>query len=314
MNLTDKRHPVVPFRRVALDEATHERQVKRGLFTSEKGEPLAIPVDKLSDPSTFLDRSMWRQSPGGRVYRPGARSGPPRTNWQRKMLELGNKYLSPNFSAHYYYAVLGHDLHVSTFGDLYGRHWHRGWVNPFDPDRRDAPLDPGFTTLIDTHYVSHECDLPMCPAQTWPNSADLIALASRQWGFVEDLGWLSGAKVTDAFVSETIDELVSAASSEFADFDSHEVGTSSAAEDNSHTALQTTSGIARAAGTPTDSDPIYQSVATVTADATETWEEHGIFNNTTGAAMMDRNLTGGQAVDSLDEVEYTYQLTLNEEA
>lgn len=112
-------------------------------------------------------------------------------------------------------------------------------------------------------------------------------------GFTENLGLLSAGLVTTAIVSEEIDELVSAASSEYADFDFAEIGTNPAAENNTHTALQTSSGIARVAGTPTDSDPIFPSVATITADATESWEEHGIFNNLTGAAMMDRSLTGG---------------------
>ena len=119
--------------------------------------------------------------------------------------------------------------------------------------------------------------------------------------------------MTTAFRAEEISELVSATGSEYADFDHAEVGTSSAAEANTQTALTTTSGIARVAGTPTDVDPIYRSVATITADATETWEEHGLFNNTTGVAMMDRSLTGGQAVNSSDQVEYTYEITKNAE-
>lgn len=312
--LASKRHPNVPFRAVPLSEEVREAQVKRGLFTTERGEPLAIPVDRISEPSVFLKRDMWRQTPGGRVYRPGARSGPPRTQWQRRALEWANEHISPNFSQHYYYATLGHDLHVATFGDLYGRHWHRGWVNPFDPDRRDAPLDTTFATLIDTHYTTHMCRLTVCPAAIWPNARDLVDVAARQWGFVEDLGWLSGAKVTTAFVGEEVAELTSTTGTEYADFDFHEVGTSSAAESNAHTALTTSTGIARATGTPTDANPIYRNVASITADTTETWQEHGIFNNSTGVAMMDRNLTGGQAVVNLDVVEYTYELTKNPEA
>jgi len=274
--LATKRHPNVPYRAVPLDEPTHARQIRRGLFVTERGEPLAIPVDRISDPTHFLERDMWRQTPGGRVYRPGARSGPPRTTWQRWVLEWGNKHMSPHFSERYYYAVLGHDLHVSTFGDLYARHWHRGWANPFDPDRRDASLDPRFTTLVATHWAAHDCDLPQCPARTWPDPAALVALASRQWGFVEDLGWLSGAKVTDAFVSEEIDELVSGVGTEYADFDYHEVGTSAQAEDNNDTALIVTTGIARATGTPTDVDPIYRTVASITS-ASPAWNPQAIL-------------------------------------
>ena len=133
-------------------------------------------------------------------------------------------------------------------------------------------------------------------------------------GFTENCGWVSGGKVTDAFVSEVIDELVSTAGTEFADFDFHEVGTSAQGEDNNDTALIATTGIARATGAPTDSDPIYQNVGTITADATETFEEHGLFNNVSGAALLDRSTTGGQAVTSSDQVEYTHQTTINPEA
>jgi hypothetical protein len=177
-----------------------------------------------------------------------------------------------------------------------------------------GPLDPAFATLFATHWVAHECDLPACPASLFGSQEQALALLGGQMGFVEDLGFLSAGKVTDAFVSEEIDELVSTTGSEYADFDNHEVGTSSQAESNDDTALIATSGIARAAGTPTDSDPIYQNVGTITADASETWEEHGLFNNTTGVALMDRSLTGGQAVVSSDQVQYTYQLTKNPEA
>lgn len=291
------RHPNVPFRRVALDERQAEVQHQRGLYTVQRGVWLPIPVDHVSRPTTFLNRDMWRQDGQGRVFRPGARMTAPRTAFQKQALVWLRDHVNQNIPYWYYMALLGHDLHVSTFGNLYGRHFHAGWANPFDPDCVDAPL--GNADL-------HDCDKAWCPVR---DGGERIP-----YGFIESLGWLSGAKVTDAFVSEEIDELVSATGSEYADFDSHEVGTSTQAEDNADTALITTSGIARAAGTPTDSDPDYVNVGTITADATESWEEHGLFNNTTGAALMDRSLTGGQSVASLDQVEYTYTLTKNEEA
>lgn len=263
-------------------------------------------------------------------YRTGAVAAPGRSHWQQKTLAWLRDNVHQDVPVRYYTATLGHDNHVSTYADLYAKHWHTGWASPFDDgtgNTLQGPLDPDFTTFFATHWRDNRqeqhdhwatCRLgSMCPAigQTSPASkAALLETMRRQRGFIENLGWLSGAKVTSAFVSEEIDELVSATASEYADFDYHEVGTSSTAESNAHTALQTTSGIARATGTPTDADPIYQSVATITADATETWEEHGIFNNSSGAAMMDRNLTGGQAVVPSDQVQYTYQLTKNPES
>lgn len=280
------------------------------MFVVQRGERFAIPADRLTEPTIFQSRDLWRQTASGQVYRPGAKARPTEFGIQRKLLAWANEHISPDFSYRYYLAALGHDLHVSTYANLYAKHWHRGWANPFNPDKIEGSLDPTFETLFKTHEGDHDCRLGgNCPASTGVLRADL----SRLGGFVEHLGWLSGGKVTTVFVSEEIDELVSATGSEYADFDFHEVGTSSTAESNAHTALQATSGIARATGTPTDADPIYRSVATVTADATETWQEHGIFNNTTGAALMDRSLTGGQAVNNLDTVQYTYELTKNSE-
>ena len=289
--------------RLPLTESLGEAQVARGLYTSQRGVAVPIPVDDLRAPEVFQNRKLWVRDANG-IHRPGANFMPMYAgvnSRQKRILGWLRDHVSERIPHLYYQAVLGHDLHVSTWARLYGQHWHRGWANPFEPEVNHAPLDPMFT---------HDCEDDVCPIRDNP-----IPLAMMDhWGFVEDLGLLSQGKVTDAFVSEEIDELVSATASEYADFDSHEVGTDNTAENNNDTALGVTSGIARVAGTPTDSDPIYQSVGTVTADATETWEEHGLFNNTTGAALMDRSLTGGQAVNSSDQVQYTYQLTKNPEA
>lgn len=297
MDTITKRHPVVPNRRLELSEERAELQMQRGLYVVSRGERLAIPVDRIAEPTTFLNRALWRQDEQGRVFRPGVKFSPPRTEWQRRALAWLRDHVSRDIPAMYYRAVLGHDLHVSMFGDLYGRHWHAGWANPFDPDRVDLPLDITFT---------HDCDMgAACPIKHTPMPLS---------GFLEELGWLSGAKVTDAFVAKECDELEGTGGGEYADFDQHEVGTSATAEDNNDTALVATSGIARVAGTPSSTATTYVSAATITADATESWEEHGLFCNTTGATLMDRSLTGGQSVNSSDQVTYTYTLTKNPEA
>lgn len=284
-----KRHPEVPFRRIPLTEGMGEAQRQRGLYTVERGVWYPIPIDHIKRPTVFLNREMWRQDEQGRVFRPGAKMQPPGFAFQRKALEWLRDHVNENIPYWYYLATLGHDLHVSTWGNLYARHFHANWANPFDPDNFELPPDLSFET---------------CP---WLKDASLR-------GFIEDCGWLSGGKVTDAFVSEEIDELVSATGSEYADFDFHEVGTSTQAENNNDTALITTTGIARATGSPTDVDPIYRNVGTITADTSESWEEHGLFNNSTGVALMDRSLTGGQSVNASDQVQYTYELTKNPEA
>lgn len=316
-----KRHPVVPLRSLALSEELHDYQVKRGQFVVDRGERFAVPVDSPKRPGQFNGVYLWERDGHGRIFRPGARFTPfiadpadrglfPADIEALRAVEESN----PGFEERLRKAHIGFDAHFSITGDLYGRHFHAGWANPFTGEI-ESPLDPSFQTLVDTHFVAHECRLGKgCPANVWPSAKAAIQALGALRGWTEDLGWLSGGKVTTAFRGEIIDELVSATSSEFADFDYHEVGTDNTAEANSQTALIATTSIARATGTPTDADPIYRNVATITADATETWEEHGIFNNSSGAAMMDRSLTGGQSVVLSDQVQYTYELTVNAES
>lgn len=308
---TPTRMPKVPHRRDPLSEESRDWQIRRGLYTRDRGEPFALPVDSLKAPTSYMGRELWLTD-GQKTHRPGVQWRAPGTAWQGKTLAWLRDHVDARIPQWYYRAVLGHDVHVTIWGDLFGVHWHHGWADPFTGEV-SVPLDPTFETLFKTHWRDHVCDLDVCPA-TWGSWAVVQPMLAGMRGFAEPLGWLSGAKVTDAFVSETVDELVSTTGTEFADFDFHEVGTSSQAEDNNDTALIATSGIARATGTPTDSDPIYQNVGTITADATETWEEHGLFNNSTSVALLDRSLTGGQSVNSSDQVQYTHQTTFNPEA
>lgn len=350
-NSTLKRHPEVAHRRLPLGVDNQEVQFQRGLWTVDRGVRYPLPIDHISRKNEWQGRDIWTrgvmphaQSPDSGVlvktlgavfgempevprivdeeiqkeveafsqvvtFRKGAVAGSGSTKLHHRVLSRLRDEVDATIPERYYFATLGHDLHVSTYAELYGHHWHSGWVDPITGEVCPA-LDPWFSTLFATHWVDHVCDMNPCPRDT----GITIQMLQSLGGFVECLGLLSGGKVTDAFVSEEIDELVSATSSEYADFDYHEVGTGATAEDNNQTALIATSGIARATGTPTDADPIYQTVATITADATETWEEEAVFNNSTGAAMLDRSLTSGQSVNSSDQVQYTHQTTKNPEA
>ena len=58
----------------------------------------------------------------------------------------------------FYHAMLGHDLHVSSWGELRGRAWHRGWADPYTGEVQSA-IDPTFSSLFATHFVDHVCDL-----------------------------------------------------------------------------------------------------------------------------------------------------------
>jgi len=332
------RHPRVEHRRVALSEERHELQIQRGLYTVDRGERFAFPLDRLDEPTVYLNRELWRFDRRHGVHRPGVKFRSWRSERQRRVLGWLRDHVHREIPSLYYRALLGHDLHVSTVAELHGEHWHRGWASPFfdellraglnpfdpapDPTFETAPWHPGHVARVtlpcERHAARWSRDCRACgrlsePIADWRARAARLN-AGKYLGFSEALGLLSGAKVTDAFVSEEIDELVSATGTEYADFDFHEVGTSAQAEDNNDTALITTSGIARATGTPADEDPAYANDATITADATESWEEHGLFNNATSVALLDRSLTGGQAVNSSDQVTYAYTLTKNPEA
>ncbi len=119
--------------------------------------------------------------------------------------------------------------------------------------------------------------------------------------------------VTEGFRDDIVDNLITEVAA-FGNYNFHEIGTSAAAEDNTDTTLTTTSGITLVAGTQVENAAnIYESVATITADATETWQEHGIFNIIAAGIMMDRNTFGGVAVVNLDTLETTYRITFNAE-
>ncbi len=282
MVATPKRHPNVPHARLALSEERAAIQKQRGLYVVERGEPFAVPVDRLSEPTVFLNRELWRESEhnGVRVvHRPGVQFTErtlPRVERFRQWLGKHHPELQYKLNL----LTFGHDVHLTTRGNLYGRQWHRGWADPFT-ERMVGALKP--------------------------EDVDAGAM-----GFLETLGWLSGGKVTTAFRDFEVAELV--ATGTYANVDFHEVGTNAAGEDNTHTALQTTSGITLVNGTPTDAAPIYRNVGTITADTTESWEEHGLFSAISGGTMMDRSLTLGQSVTSSDQVEYTYEITKAAEA
>jgi hypothetical protein len=168
----------------------------------------------------------------------------------------------------YYNAVLGHDLHVSTFAQLHAKHFHAQERDPF----------------------------------------------TGQMGWLENVGLVSQGKVGSSFVNFEALMLVTDATT-MGDYKYHETGTSATAEANTDTALVTTaitaSLAARVSGTQTNpTSPTYQSVATLTATGTATWQEHGIFNATTSITLMDRSLISPTvAVVTSDTVQFTYTLT-----
>ena len=115
--------------------------------------------------------------------------------------------------------------------------------------------------------------------------------------------------VTTAFVDFVVDQLITE-TAVFGDFKFHEVGLGVVAEAITDTTLGTTSGIARATGTQVETDhDTYKSVGTITADATEAWTEHGLFNVATAGTLMDRTVFAAINVVSGNQVEFTFEIS-----
>jgi hypothetical protein len=135
-------------------------------------------------------------------------------------------------------------------------------------------------------------------------------------GWLENVGLVCERKVTTAFRDFEVDQLI-AESSAYGDYKFHRPGTSATAEANSQTGLVADAGL-EATGTQVEAAADqYQSVATVTADTSETWQEHSIRNATgaAGGTMMDRNLISPTvAVVASDQVTFTFTLTKTAEA
>lgn len=136
-----------------------------------------------------------------------------------------------------------------------------------------------------------------------------------EWGWTENLGRVSCGKVTAAFRDFLSLNMVTD-DTKLGDFKWHEVGTDATAESNAQTALIVSTGIARVSGTQTNpTAPTYQSIATVTADASETWQEHALWNIVTAGTMFDRSLISPTvAVVNLDTCSFTYVATFAAEA
>ena len=144
--------------------------------------------------------------------------------------------------------------------------------------------------------------------------AELSAVVIRN-GARENLGVICRKKVTDAFVEYIVDNLIAEATA-FGDFKFHDSGIGTTAEDKTQTALVTPWGGARTTGSQIEgaSAHIYKSVATTTYNATKAITEHGLFNIAAAGIMMDRHVFSAINVVDTNQIEWTYNLTINSEA
>lgn len=149
-----------------------------------------------------------------------------------------------------------------------------------------------------------------------PNTFEMFGFLSRKHtrsGQVIADGLVSCRLVTVAFANYLVDSLQNSTTTPMDLFKYHAVGTGTAAESNTDTTLGTEIE-SREVGTQIEgtSPNIYKSVATITFSGTHSVAEHGLFSATpTGGTMMDRSVfSPADDVQNLDEIEYTYQLTV----
>jgi hypothetical protein len=250
---------------------------------------------------------------------------------QQGLLRLVDR-VRPGLSRRVKQVVLGHDAHVSLWAELYIRHFHHGWRDPFvgGPPVDGQALE--HWQRVDRRFQRELERFPpeqaLAIALGWPvESAALhfdqvvgrggrVRAEELARGWWEDVGLVSQGLVTTAFRDFLAAQLVTD-SSAIGDFKFHRPGTSNTAENNTHTGLQTDAGLEATGNQTNPSGSTYQSVGTVTADSSETWQEHSIRNATgaSGGTMLDRSLISPTvAVVNLDTVEFTYVLTVNAEA
>ena len=144
--------------------------------------------------------------------------------------------------------------------------------------------------------------------------SELSAVVIRN-GVREDLGVICRKKVTDDFVEYIVAQL-QAETSAFGDFKFHDSGIGITGENKTDSALETPWGGARTTGTQIEgaSANIYKSVATTTYNATKAITEHGLFNIAAAGILMDRHDFAAINVVDTNQIEWTYNLTINSEA
>ena len=132
-------------------------------------------------------------------------------------------------------------------------------------------------------------------------------------GMVIDMGVIGRKLVTTAFVNDLVQELVSS-TGDIANYYWHGSGSSTASENNAHTALTTEVGT-RSTGTQTTgaSANIYETVGTCTYSTAGQIGEHGVFNSSSSGTLMDRHAFAAINVSSGDSIQFTYRLTCNAE-
>ena len=121
--------------------------------------------------------------------------------------------------------------------------------------------------------------------------------------------------VTIPFANYLVDSCADSTTYPLDAFSYYDMGDDATAESNAHTGMQN-SRESRVSGNQQENGAnIYQTIATITATASYDVEEHGLFSASTSGTLMDRNLVPSPpSVITDDQVQFTYELTVNAES
>lgn len=126
----------------------------------------------------------------------------------------------------------------------------------------------------------------------------------------EDLGLVSEAIITDAFIALLVSVLEAGSAADLQSMKYHAAGSSNTAESAADTTLGLQIG-ARSVGTQASTGPgNYRSVGTITFAAPDTLREHGLFSQAVGGTLMDRSVFADVPVFAGSLVQFTYDLTI----
>lgn len=141
----------------------------------------------------------------------------------------------------------------------------------------------------------------------------LSARKLKEDGTYVDYGVVAHGLVTTAFVEYQVDEMV-AETTAWGDFKFHDSGVGTTAAAVGDTDIETTDAVARSTGTQLEgaTGEIYKSVGTITYGSTLAITEHGIFNIATAGILLDRHVFSAINVVDTDQIEFTYELTIND--
>ena len=129
----------------------------------------------------------------------------------------------------------------------------------------------------------------------------------------QNLGLQSIKSITSDFAEYIVQAMCTSGDDEMSAFGFHKHGSGSTAEADDDTNLVNIDdfGTDIAAGTEGATAKVYESVDTIVCTSAYEIREHGIFNTLTGGTMMDRHTVAAINVVTDDEVEWTFDLTIN---